>query len=304
MRHLMTHRDELVNMSKLAIITINHNHREMLKKMIESLYAPATDVSLELPYPGSVFVINNAPDPAVKVWLEGAYPAVKVIENTQIQGFAHNINRVIQENPDYDFYLLINPDVICLPGMIEGLMAVMEGDQQIGIAGPELLNFDGTIQPSRRRFASFRVLFFRALHLDRIFKHLPAVDHYLMTNDAFDQVSEVDWITGAVMLLRRKALEQVGLMDERFFLYFEDEDLCCRMWKKGWKVSYVQSAKAYHAHLAEGRKKILSKANYHHLLSAFKMLIKYRGRIKNCTQQSEKTLHEERVQHPNLPSGK
>ena len=290
-------------MSKLAIITINHNHREMLKKMIESLCISAPNAPLELPKPGSVFVINNVLDTSVKVWLEDSYPTVNVIENTHIQGFAHNINRVIQENPDFDFYLLINPDVMCLPGMIEGLMAVMESDQKIGVAGPELLNFDGTIQPSRRRFASFRVLIFRALHLDSIFKNLPAVDHYLMTNDAFEQVSEVDWITGAVMLLRRKALDQVGLMDERFFLYFEDEDLCCRMWQNGWKVCYVRSARAYHAHIAEGRKKILSKANYHHLLSAFKMLIKYRGRIKNCAQQSTRTLREKRVTRSHLPGG-
>jgi GT2 family glycosyltransferase len=167
-------------------------------------------------------------------------------------------------------------------------MNVMEADSGIGAAGPELLNFDESIQPSRRRFASFWVLMLRALHIDALFDNLPAVDHYLMTNDSFEQNAEVDWITGAVMLLRGKALDQVGLMDERFFLYFEDEDLCCRMWQHGWKVCYTRSARAYHAHIAEGRKKILSKANFHHLLSACKMLIKYRGRISACTQQGRK----------------
>ena len=283
-------------MSKLAIITINHNHREMLKKMVESLDASVNDEPVELPVPTRIFVINNVPDPAAKGWLAEAFPAVQLIENPRPQGFAHNINQVIQQNPGFEFYLLINPDVICLPGMINSLMAVMESDSNIGVAGPELLNFDGTIQPSRRRFASFRVLIFRALHLDSIFKNLPAVDHYLMTNDAFEQISEVDWVTGAVMVLRKKALDQVGLMDERFFLYFEDEDLCCRMWQKGWKVCYARSAGAYHAHIAEGRKKILSKANFHHLLSAFKMLIKYRGRISTCTQQG-------RAGQQNLPGG-
>ena len=275
-------------MTKLAIITINHNHREMLKKMVESLYVSENNVPPALAEQGSVFVVNNTPDPTVKDWLASNYPAVRVIENTHSQGFAHNINRVIRDHPDFDYYLLINPDVICLPGMIEGLMGVMDNDQKIGVAGPELMNNDGSIQPSRRRFASFRVLIYRALHMDKVFKHLPAVDRYLMTHDAFDQVSEVDWITGAVMLLRKDALDQVGLLDERFFLYFEDEDLCCRMWQKGWKVCYVRTAQAYHAHIAEGRKKIFSKANYHHLLSAFKMLIKYRGRIRNCSQQTER----------------
>lgn len=256
----------------------------MLKKMIESLGSSGNGGLLALPQAARVFVINNVPDTAAKAWLTHTYPEVQVIENARPQGFAHNVNQVIQQNPDFEFYLLINPDVISLPGMIEGLLAVMERDPKVGVAGPELLNFDGSIQPSRRRFASFRVLIFRALHLDGIFKNLPAVNHYLMSNDSFDEVSEVDWITGAVLLLRKKALDQVGLMDERFFLYFEDEDLCCRMWQNSWKVCYVRTARAYHAHIAEGRKKILSKANFHHLLSAFKMLIKYRGKISKCTE--------------------
>jgi len=266
-------------MPKLAVITINHNHGEMLKKAIESLHEQET------PEPFSIFVVNNTPDKATKAWLNSAYPGVQVLENPQPQGFAQNINQVITHNPQYDFYLLLNPDVICQPGMIAGLLTAMAEDPHLGVAGPELLNFDGTVQPSRRRFASFWVLMYRALHIDAVFKNLPAVEHYLMTGDTFEDVTTVDWVTGAVMLLRKQALDQVGLMDERFFLYFEDEDLCCRMWQQGWKVCYVRSAQAYHAHLAEGRKKILSKANFHHLLSAFKMLIKYRGKISACTER-------------------
>ena len=212
-----------------------------------------------------------------------AYPDVHWIVNARPQGFARNINQVISHNPDFDFYLSLNPDVICFPRMITNLMNVMTKNPKIGVAGPELLNFNDTIQPSRRRFASFRVLIFRALHLDAIFKNLPAVNDYLMINDSFNTVTDVDWVTGAVMLLRKQALDQVGLMDERFFMYFEDEDICCRMWQNGWKVCYVRSAQAYHAHLAEGRNKIFSKENFYQLLSAVKMLLKYRGRISKCT---------------------
>lgn len=265
--------------ARLAVITINHGHGDMLKKAIESLATSAAHI------PYQSFVINNIPDKPTKDWLAAAFPEIQVIENTRPQGFTQNINQIIRQNPDFDYYLLLNPDVICLPGMVEGLMTVMENHPKIGVAGPELLNFDGTVQPSRRRFASFLVLMLRALHIDDIFNHLTAVDHYLMTSDTFDAVSEVDWITGAVMLLRKAALDQVGLMDERFFLYFEDEDLCCRMWQNGWKVCYITSAGAYHAHIAEGRKKIMSKANRQHLLSAFKMLIKYRGRISKCAER-------------------
>lgn len=265
--------------SELAVITINHNHEESIKKMIDSLFASTKEVTIK------VFLINNVPDLKTKNWLAKEFPDIKVVENLKPKGFAENINQVIRQYPTYDYYLLLNPDVICLPGMIEKLIAVMENDKRIGAAGPKLLNFDGSVQPSRRRFASFRVLIYRALHLDELLKNLPAVNHYLMINDEFNAISEVNWITGAIMLLRKKALDDVGLMDERFFLYFEDEDLCCRMWQQGWKVCYIPTAEAFHAHMAEGRKKIFSSANFHHIYSAIKMFIKYQGKISDCNER-------------------
>ena len=266
-------------MTKLALITINHHHGDMIKKMVESLLALGTD------QPFDIFVINNLKDEGTRKWLAQAVPNVEVVENAQPQGFSSNINRIIKDHPDFDFYLLLNPDVICLPGMIDSLLGLMESDPQVGVAGPQLMDMDGTVQPSRRRFATFPVLMMRALHLDSLFKRLTAVDWYLMAGEDFDAIQEVDWLTGAVMLLRKKALDEVGLFDERFFMYFEDEDLCCRMWRKGWKVCYIKRAKAYHAHIAEGRKKVLSKANFRHIASAFKMLAKYGGKIGPCRNQ-------------------
>lgn len=266
---------------KLAIIIINHRHTHMIRKAIGSL-------------PGNVFrdphkliVINNLQDNETTSWLEANFSETQIIENAAPKGFASNINHVIRGCPDFDYYLLLNPDVICQDGMIEKLMGAMEADREIGAAGPQLLNIDGSVQPSRRRFATFRVLVIRALHLDKIISGFSAIDDYMMHDYEFGPITEVDWITGAVMLLRKAALDQVGLMDERFFLYFEDEDLCCRMWRAAWKVVYVKSARAYHTHIAEGRNKILSKANIHHVLSAFKMFIKYRGKITRfCHHQS------------------
>ena len=258
---------------KLAVIIINHQHTHMIRDAITSLPGEIFNE------PNQVIVINNKPDEATAEWLAVDHPTVDCVKNPEPQGFARNINQAIKSNPEFEYYLLINPDVICHPGMITTLVDAMAADPQIGAAGPQLLNFDGTVQPSRRRFASFRVLIIRALHLDKVFKNLPAVNDYMMHGINFGPVTEVDWVTGAVMLLRKTALGQVGLMDERFFLYFEDEDLCCRLWRAGWKVVYVTNARAYHAHLAAGRNKILSKANLHHILSAVKMFIKYRGRI-------------------------
>lgn len=263
-------------MSKLAVITINHRHGEMIKKTIESLLAVGCNQPFQL------FVINNLADETIQQWLTETVPGARVMKNKIPKGFASNINHIITQHPDFNYYLLLNPDVICLPGMIDKLFNTMKADPQVGVVGPQLLDMDGTTQPSRRRFATFPVLMMRALHLDSLFKRLPAVDRYLMAGEDFATVSEVDWVTGAVMLLRKTALDEVGLFDERFYMYFEDEDLCCRMWQKGWKVCYSKEARAYHAHIAEGRKKVLSKANFRHIASAFKMLFKYGGKIGPC----------------------
>lgn len=260
-------------MTKLATITINHNHGEMIQKTIESLFSSAQGIDFE------GFVINNMVDEATTAWLTESFSSVAVIQNQVPRGFADNINRFIQSHPNFDHYLLLNPDVVCLPGMIETLLSAMEANPEIGIAGPQLLNPDGSVQPNRRRFATLFVLVLRILHLDAIFKSIPATDHYLMQDTQFSGPTEVDWITGAVLLLRKKALDQVGLFDERFFLYFEDEDLCARMWRKGWEVVYIPQAKAYHVHIAAGRNKPFSKASFAHIASAIKMFIKYRGKI-------------------------
>lgn len=260
-------------MTKLALVTINHNHGEMIQKTIESLFSSAQGIDFES------FVINNVVDQATTTWLTENFPSVAVIQNKQPRGFAENINRFIQSHPNYDYYLLLNPDVVCLPGMVETLLSTMETHPEIGVAGPLLMNPDGSVQPNRRRFATFFVLVLRILHLDAIFKGIPAIDRYLMQDTQFSEPTEVDWITGAVLLLRKAALDQVGLFDERFFMYFEDEDLCARMWRRGWKVCYIPQAKAYHVHIAAGRNKPFSKASFAHIASAIKMFIKYRGKI-------------------------
>jgi len=101
-------------MTKLALITINHHHGEMIKKMVESLLGLGTE------QPFNLFVINNLKDEGTTQWLAQAVPNVEVVENAQPQGFSSNINRIIRDHPDFDFYLLLNPDVICLPGDLSG----------------------------------------------------------------------------------------------------------------------------------------------------------------------------------------
>lgn len=260
-------------MEKLAIIIINHNHGEMLQKTIQSLFNLPDKTKFQ------VIVVNNTPLDGVGEWLLLHYPQTEIINNQRPQGFARNANMAIQHGEPYEYYLLLNPDVICLPGMLDRLVTHMEEFADTGIVAPKLLNLDGTDQPSARHFATLPVLIIRTLHLDRLFKDSRILKGYLMIDFNLNITTEVDWVTGAIILLRKQSLNQVGLMDERFFLYFEDEDLCCRMWRKGWKVLYVPQAKAYHNHLAAGRRKPWSKMGRYHIISGLKMLWKYKFNI-------------------------
>jgi hypothetical protein len=260
---------------KLAVIIINHQHGELYKSAVISL-KNSTWKNID-----QIFFINNDGD-FDKAWLTLQIPEIRIIENSRPKGFAENNNRIFRDNPDFDYYLLFNPDADCFPEMVSKLVSVMESQPGIGAAGPRLINPDGSIQSSRRRFASFPVLLIRALHIDALFKDLPIVNQYLMDDIPFDDLTDVNWVTGAVMILRKTALDDVGFFDERFFMYFEDEDLCCRMWQSGWRVCYLNTAQAYHVHIAAGRKKLFSRANFHHVTSAFKMLLKYKGNIKRC----------------------
>jgi hypothetical protein len=260
-------------MNKLGIILINHHHGELAFKTIQRL------MTLESQTPFNLFVVNNLPDEKLSASLSQHYPAVELITNPKPQGFASNINSVIRSNPEHEYFMLLNPDVICLPGIVDTLIRVMENNPTIGVTGPKLMYPDGRPQASARNFPSLIALVIRSLRLDKTFQNSRHLKNYMMQDVEMKELSEVDWLMGAVMMIRKAALDDVGLMDERFYMYFEDEDLCARMWRGGWRVCYVPEAQAYHVHMGESRKRLLSKAGWHHTVSGIKMFIKYRGKI-------------------------
>jgi hypothetical protein len=268
-------------LSPLAIILINHNHGDLIKRTINSL----GQLPDECPF--HLFVVNNLPDPGLTEWLREGFPSVTRIENSVSRGFSANVNGVIRDHAWFPLYLLLNPDVVCLPGVLDRLISTMTQDDTIGIAGPRLLNMDGTVQPSARRFPNLPALVVRALHLDGLFRRSRFLRDYLQSETHITEVTPVEWIVGAVMMLRKAALDQVGLMDERFVMYFEDVDLCYRMWEAGWQVCLVPEAKAYHQALAESRKRYFSRARFRHIASALKYFLKHRSRPKPGSEEAE-----------------
>lgn len=254
-------------MLDLSIVTINHHHRGIIEKAIESLLALPDKVSLE------VLVIDNTPEDGLIQWLNGRFSNVSGRANATPTGYAANANLGLRTAVAGRYAMMLNPDVICFPGMLDKLVAFLDNHPQVGIAAPKLLNMDGSLQPSCRRFPTPVTLAVRFLRLEKVF---PAkMVHYLMRDWDHATASDVDWVTGAIMILRREAFSAVGAMDESYFMYWEDLDLCLRMWRGGWHVAYVPSAQAEHAHLRQGVKEPFSRFARWQIASAVKLFGKF-----------------------------
>lgn len=254
----------------LSIVTVSHNQLPLIRQCLTSLFAISWEVTFE------VALVDNACTDGTGDWVSRHYPQVKVIRREVHKGYAENGNTGIEARKNGRYVLTLNPDIICLPGLLDKLVAFMDVNPQVGITGPKLLNPDLTLQPSCRRFSTPGAIFLRGLHLDGLLGRTRVLRDYLMEDLNHDEAAEVDWVTGALLIVRREAITRVGLMDDqRFFLYAEDQDWCCRMWQAGWKVCYVPAAQAIHAHMREGIKKPWSRAARHQLKSAYHMFQKF-----------------------------
>lgn len=199
---------------------------------------------------------------------------VRIIRNSKIKGFAENNNIGIKESQGI-VVGVINPDIEILNKSIDQLYDFLVTNPDIGIVGPKLLNVDQSIQESVRKFINFRILLFRIIYWGKTIRSNPALSNYLMLDYDKDKPMKVDWVIGAAMFISRRAINQVGLFDEKYFLYIEDQDWCFRMWQKGWKVYYNPDSVMIHNHQRDSVKKISRKTLYH-AYSLFYFLVKFK----------------------------
>lgn len=231
----------------LSIIIVNHNSGDYLKKCLDSLKVSPPRSIFE------IFVVDNASEEGDLQDLENDCPEVTLIRNSRNLGFARAINQAIVKARGR-YFLILNPDTLIFKNGVDHLVDFMEEHPEAGAAGPLLLYPDGTRQPSCRSFPTpLKVFFGRTSLLTKWFPKNPITRSYLMENRVDLKIMEVDWVMGACIILRRKAVEEVGGFDESFFLYVEDADLCYRLRKKGWRTYFVPQARAIHHYGASAR---------------------------------------------------
>lgn len=232
---------------KLSIIIVHYDTPGDLARCLDSLgeYPPAC--------PHEIVVVDNASRAPELTELRARHSGVRWLLNRENVGYARGVNQGFAAAPAA-YHLVLNPDIVVTPGALDELLAFAEARPRAGIVGPQLLNEDGTVQDSCRRFYTFRALLLRRTFLGRLWPRARAVDAHLMRDFDHDRERAVDWVLGGCMLARRAALERVGPLDRRFFLYFEDVDWCFRMWQAGWEVLYFPGARFTHRHRRQSAK--------------------------------------------------
>jgi GT2 family glycosyltransferase len=224
----------------LDIVIVNYESSEFLDQCLRSVYDSSDGI------PINVFVQDNASKNGIDN-VNIKFPQIELTKNDYNMGFARAINRALAKT-SAPYILLLNPDTIIQDGFFEDILRYIKDNENAGIIGPKILNLDGSVQGSARNFPTpLTALFGRASLLTRFFPNNRITRANILTarSDGITPM-EVDWVSGACILLRRSALEEVGYLDERFFIYWEDADLCRRMWQKGWKVVYFPQAAVYH----------------------------------------------------------
>jgi len=231
------------NALDLAIIIVSWNCSDALADCLRSLADGAREADDMLSYETAV-VDNRSADDTVER-LRREFPDVRIIANDKNVGFAAANNQGIEATTGRHV-LLLNPDTIVAPGALVTLVRALEADATIGCLGPMLLNADGSLQPSVRQLPTVAAFCHRYTPLRMLKVCKGAYARYKMRDFDYDRAADAPSLVGAAMCMPRRILQQVGLMDERFFLYFEETDLCRRIAEAGHRVCYTPVAQITH----------------------------------------------------------
>ncbi len=225
----------------ISISIVSYNSLDFLRECLDSILKNPPKSKYE------IIVTDNASTDGTAQFLKTNYPQVTLISNTRNIGFAAANNKAI-EGSRSKYVLLINSDCIVYEKSLDNLIDFMERNPGAGIAGPKITNSDGTVQLSCRRFPSLLNATAHTI-LGDIFPGNPFSKKYKLADIHRDNSLKVDWVSGSCMIIRKRALEDTGFLDERYFMYVEDVDICYRMWQKDWVVYYCPQAEVMH-HIA------------------------------------------------------
>ncbi|MFQ5611439.1 MAG: glycosyltransferase family 2 protein [Anaerolineae bacterium] len=258
-------------MLDLAIIIVNYNTRDLLRECLRSIYDGKGGLKV------AVCVVDNASPDGSADMVRAEFPQADLIASQTNGGFAYANNLGLRHYgfgknsstlPRY--VLLLNPDTKLPAQALPAMVEFMDGHPNVGAAGPKLVLPDGSLDLAcRRSFPTPEVSFYRMVGLSKLFPNHPRFGRYNMTYLDPDQPAEVDSVVGAFMLVRREAIAQAGLLDERYFMYGEDLDWAFRMKAAGWSVYYNPAVTVLHVKRASSRHSSKAQVEFYRAMDIF-----------------------------------
>ncbi len=263
---------------ELSIIVTSYKNPSVLRLCLESLKKNVYNQNFE------ILVLDSATEEETEMLMRENFPDVLFFPFQKNIGFPKLVNNGLKKAKG-KYILILNADIVIERRSVDILLQEMKRRPLVGIIGPQLLNFDGKIQPSCFRFYTPAIIIFRRTILGKFRFAKRKIDKFLYKDKDLEKPQEVDWLMGSAIMTTRKALENVGPMEENFgFMYFEDVDWCRRFWEKGYKVLYFPQAKMFHYHGKGSASQSVFRAIFsnkltrEHIKSALKYFWKYLGK--------------------------
>lgn len=268
---------------ELSIIILNYKTKGLVKQCLKNLIANMGDLSYE------IIVVDNNSNDGIEQMLKEKYPEVRFIQSGKNLGFAGG-NNVGMRQAQGKYLMILNPDITILNNAVEKMVKFMDANPDVALAGPRLINPNGSCQVSCRTFIETKHIILLRTPLFKLPFAKSILDKHLMAD--FDRLSnrQVECLHGACLIARKSAVDKIGMFDERYFMYFEDIDWCRRFWQANYKVYFIGEAEMVH---------LLEKASDHgswnfwkldkttrwHLASWFKYIFKYLGEKNHVRNQ-------------------
>lgn len=259
----------------VSIIIVNYRSMGLLKQCLKNISR------LQLPLTFEIIVIDNASHDQSVNMVATLFPTVHYIQLASNRGYSVGVNTGLHVAQGR-YRLILNPDIAIFGHELERLVEFMDKSPNVGVVGPKLINPDGSLQYTCYNFPSFFMPFYRRTFLGQLPWVKRRLADYLMTWWDHSRNRDVDWLLGGCLLIRATALQQVGLFDERFFMYFEDVDFCRQCWQRGWRVAYFADSEIVHYHQRSSAEQwwptaIFSQTSREHIKSWLKYFVKYIG---------------------------
>jgi len=259
---------------KVSFVTVAYKTPNLIRVLLRGVERA------KFSFPFEYFLVDNGHDGTVEM-VKQLYPWVTVVDAGGNVGFGAGNNAAFRQATG-EYVMLINPDLTVFHGEMEKLIAYADANPDIGIVGPKVENPNGTRQESCTRFPHPLMPLYSRTMLGNTSTGRHAMDRYLMRDLDHGDCHDTDTLYGAALLIRKKVLDDAGMFDERFFMYYEDVDLCRRAWMRGWRVSYAPISRFVHYHQRQSLIKapwelLTNRIARVHIASGVRYFLKYRG---------------------------